>query len=155
MNDKPLHEYVREQYAFQRALLRRKYDIDIHRQELSPLQLNDILMKMVLSVHSESSELLDVMTNWKMHKQDHVIDRAKALEEYVDLFKFVLNIGVYMGVSQQEFDAAWDDKTNIIWARLRNDFPVIKAGERVERCECQVGMCTCPGSVLGTRPSGG
>lgn len=154
MNDKPLHEYVREQYAFQRSMLRRKYDIDIRHQELTPQQLNDILIKMVLSVHSESSELLDVMTNWKMHKQEHSIDRTKALEEYIDLFKFVLNIGVYMGVSQEEFDRAWDAKTNIIWARLRVDFPVVKTGERQERCECPVGMCTCPGNILGTRASG-
>jgi dimeric dUTPase (all-alpha-NTP-PPase superfamily) len=107
-----------------------KYGVDIVTESIPSELLNQILMKMVLSVHSESSELLDVVANWKMHKQEHAIDRPKALEEYVDLFKFVLNLGVYMDVTEEEFDEAWDAKTKVIWERLQNDLATSPSGER-------------------------
>lgn len=128
MVSKTLAHYIATQVQFQEVLIQRKYGKPL--RELTPQERNQILKDMVLSIHSESSELLDVATNWKLHKPDHPIDRARALEEYVDLFKFVINVFVYMGFFEDEFNWAFDLKTGVVWGRLEKDLAATPTVER-------------------------
>lgn len=113
--------YVIRQVQFQRALVRQKYRKELF--ELTPEELTEILQETVLSAISEASEFLNAATNWKSWHPELAIDRTKAIEELIDLFKFVLNIVLYMSVGTAEFNTMFDQKTCIVWDRFYKEFP--------------------------------
>lgn len=67
--------------------------------------------KWILYVMSELDELLKE-TNWKLHKPMKEIKREKIVEEWVDIFKFVLGIADIWGITNTEVYKAFMDKSS-------------------------------------------
>lgn len=71
-----------------------------------------------LQLVAEAVELLDEV-NWKHHrKADKAVDRGSLLAEAVDVQKFLINVLVAHGVTEDEFHAAWVAKTQLVQERL-------------------------------------
>ncbi len=117
-------ELLDVQIVFNRLVQDVKYGRAL--EDLTLSERNQAFKDTVLAVHSETSEFLD-RVNWKMHKQDQpAFDTERALEEVVDMVKYVFNFLVYMGVSAEDFDRKFQEKTQTVLSRFLTEFPEAK-----------------------------
>lgn len=114
---------LREQY--QRLYVWKRYGKSL--DHLTIEEKNAILKDMVLASVGELMEFLEKATNWKYHRPTHEIDRAKALEEYVDSFNYLLTPFIYMDITVEEFWAAFIKKHKVIGERFLTEFPDVIA----------------------------
>lgn len=80
--------------------------------------LTQFLKDMVLAAHVELSEALQEV-DWKPWKGGTgEVDRAKFVEEMVDVLHFCANILVAVGVTDAEIQEAYPAKTRVVRKRL-------------------------------------
>ena len=118
-------DFLLAQMPMQRRVVRQLYDSEF--EDLTQAQRNEILYKTTLSAITEWTEFLNAGTNWKMNKRVHPIDREKALEEYIDVLKFTLNVPLYMGFTVDEIRTMFRKKTAVVLTRFAEEF---QQGER-------------------------
>jgi NTP pyrophosphatase (non-canonical NTP hydrolase) len=101
-------------------------------EDLSKEQLNRLIIQQVLGGICELHEYLEKGTAWKDHRAVETIDHEAALEELVDVMKYVLNIFIYADVSLEEFAEAWNKKTQLVEARFNREFTTTASPSQVE-----------------------
>lgn len=114
-------DFLLAQVPLQQKLVKQIYGIESI-SRLSPEQRNELLIKMGLSLIGETMEFLEAATDWKVHKLPQPHDHDKALEEYVDLLKFALNIAIFMPFDMDKLKAMFQKKTAIVEARFKAEF---------------------------------
>ena len=119
LQDIHLGWFLKEQREFQELLCQAKYNCRV--KDLTSEQRNDILKTHVLMLMGESYELLDEL-NWKAHKKDREVNWEKVREEYVDMFKLVLNFLIYLDISTEELVQEFLAKSQVVRARLAQEF---------------------------------
>jgi len=84
---------------------------------------------LLLKVYEEVSEVVGAVHNysWRTRQegsenvafqlQETEQQRADVLEEIVDAFKYLLNVGMCYGLTPDKFYAAFIDKSTLNWAR--------------------------------------
>jgi dimeric dUTPase (all-alpha-NTP-PPase superfamily) len=117
---KLLSSFIHQQLLFQHYYVKKKLGKFLI--ELTPAERNGILKDMVLAAIGELIEFLEKGTNWK-HRAVHPIDRAAALEEFVDAMKYVFNIFIYMQIEEDEFSEAFKRKSKAVLERFFAEFP--------------------------------
>lgn len=71
-----------------------------------------------LCAHQELAEVMDSI-KWKTyHMYDKQYDEKHVLEEVIDCFKFVMNIGIVWGMTAETFQLEFLKKTNETLNRL-------------------------------------
>lgn len=116
-----LKSFILEQLKFQHYYVRKQFGKFL--PELTRQEKNLLIRDMVLAAIVELIEFLNKGTNWKSHRPEHAIDRAAALEEYVDAMKFLFNIFIYMDITEEEFSNAFRLKSQAVLARFFAEFP--------------------------------
>ena len=119
LQDIHLGWFLKEQREFQELLCQAKYNCRV--KDLTSEQRNDILKTHVLMLMGERYELLDEL-NWKAHKKDREVNWEKVREEYVDMFKLVLNFLIYLDISTEELVQEFLAKSQVVRARLAQEF---------------------------------
>lgn len=75
----------------------------------------------ILHLISETDSLLNTI-NWKIQdfsKDSKEVDRAEVLEEWIDIFKFWLSIGMMFGFSVADFEKMYWEKTEKVKERFK------------------------------------
>lgn len=116
-----LKSYILEQLKFQHYYVKKRFGKFL--PELTLKEKNGIIRDMVLAAIGELIEFLEKGTNWKGHRPEHEINRAEALEEYVDAMKYLLNIFIYMDIREDEFSEAFRLKSKAVFNRFFAEFP--------------------------------
>lgn len=75
---------------------------------------------LVGDIAQELSEIVRELKNSKKHRQTEVLDldRTKLVEEAVDAYKFFLELLIFIGVTPDEFFAAYCEKDAVINSRI-------------------------------------
>ena len=68
-------------------------------------------------ISKEVSEVLDCYP-WKFERGMHIPPREKLLEEMVDVFKFFCRLLIIHEVTPEEFEKAFNEKSDIVERRL-------------------------------------
>lgn len=118
---KLLSDYLLIQLRFQHYYVKKRFGKPL--TSLMQRERNDTVRDMVLAAIGELIEFLEKGTNWKGHRLEHEIDRAAAIEEYVDAMKYLFNIFIYMGITEKEFSAEFIRKSKIVQDRFFAEFP--------------------------------
>lgn len=118
---KQLSDYLLIQLRFQHYYVKKRFGKPL--TSLTQREKNDTVRDMVLAAIGELIEFLEKGTNWKGHRVEHEIDRAAAVEEYVDAMKYLFNIFIYMDITEKEFSAAFIRKSKIVQERFFAEFP--------------------------------
>jgi len=82
-----------------------------------------VIKDYLLHLMSETDSLLNTI-NWKIQdldKTDIKVDRDAALEEWIDIFKFWLSIGLMFGFTPADFYDMYWDKTRRVKIKMKND----------------------------------
>jgi hypothetical protein len=75
----------------------------------------------VLSAYTELSELLETM-NWKRHREDNIeFDKRLLLEEAVDVQKYLIGLLQQWGITEEEFQQAFKEKSEVVEFRWRQE----------------------------------
>lgn len=85
-------------------------------------QRNSAFKDTVLGIVAETVEFLD-RVNWKMHVHDRPYERSEQVMEVIDIFKYALNLLVYMDIEQLEFHDAFIQKSQLVLNRFVKEFP--------------------------------
>jgi len=85
-------------------------------------QRNAAFKDTILGIVSETAEFLD-RVNWKMHVHERAYNRTQQVMEVIDIFKYALNLLVYMDIDEPEFRQAFNEKTHIVLQRFAKEFP--------------------------------
>jgi hypothetical protein len=89
----------------------------------------------VLSAYTELSELLETM-NWKRHREDNIeFDKRLLLEEAVDVQKYLIGLLQQWGITEEEFQQSFKEKSEVVEFRWRQekgaDRASLKAAEKI------------------------
>ena len=118
-----MKKYIEIQKEFQKKL----HDIDSMSHEEKVKLSKDF----ILSAHKELSEVLDCF-KWKTHRnEDKNFVSSNLREELVDVFKFFVNLLVLWDINAEEFDKTFDDKTEVVEQRYKQEHIGAKPGEKV------------------------
>ena len=112
-----MSDLLAEQSEFQKTYVRWKYKKEL--EDLTDSERHEIIKQQVLALGSEVFEFLNRATNWKDHRAATTLDREAALEEYVDIGKYWLNLFIYMNISPGEFLKVFESKSRTVEARWR------------------------------------
>jgi hypothetical protein len=118
---KTLEDYIDYQERFQERVIALKFPGKEVPEELTPVERNDMVIKMVLSAIGELIEFLEKATNYKVHKLDRPIDMEAAIEEFVDAQKYIWNIPVYMPEIRSKFKEMFIRKSIIVEERMNQE----------------------------------
>ena len=117
-----MKKYIEIQKEFQKKL----HDIDSMSHEEKVKLSKDF----ILSAHKELSEVLDCF-KWKTHRnEDKNFVSSNLREELVDVFKFFVNLLVLWDINAEEFDKTFDDKTEVVEQRYKQEHIGAKPGEK-------------------------
>lgn len=76
----------------------------------------------ILHLISEADEFLREM-NWKNHrKQSQDFVRSNMLEEWIDIFKYWLSLGLVWGFTPEDFLAEYERKSAVVEQRYKQEF---------------------------------
>ena len=99
----PLHEIWSSQKIFNQQFVDFKNDIQYKQK---------ITKDYILHLMSEMDELLRTI-NWKLNsKEEKKINFEHFEEEWIDMYKYWLSIGIIWGISPEDFEKAYWKKTN-------------------------------------------
>ena len=108
-----------------------KYLIDQHNIQtrlLDPMGPDELtkIKENAFAIMNELSELIAEYPwkPWKTYDTNFVRNRQRVIEEAVDIFKFFCNILNVENITEEEFDKAWLEKTEIVINRFRNAKPL-------------------------------
>ena len=77
--------------------------------------------KYLLSIHTELSEVLGNL-DWKDHRKRYgPLVQSNILEELIDVQKYLWGLMQIHGVSVEDFTQAYEQKSLVIWDRLRSE----------------------------------
>jgi len=97
-----MQEIWNDQKAFSSRYFNYEPNIDI-------LQRN--IKECVLLLQRESFDLLECI-NWKVHSNNKIkLDYEKIKEEWIDIYKYWLTIGINLGINYEEFVDAYNKKS--------------------------------------------
>lgn len=125
----PWGYFLRSQLAFQEHLLREKFQTQSI-VGLTPEERQQFAVNMILSQIVELGELLGHL-NFKMHMFPRPMDREKVKEEWIDAFKYLLNIALYLEITPEEIFKKFKEKTSMVWERFSQELAT--ASPPVER----------------------
>lgn len=114
-----LRERFMTDLAAKRPAVLQKWPVEISKKESQQI-VRDTVLKGV----EEIFESLSHIRGWKPHRLTEIneFDKDAFLEEYVDAFNYFLSVLVILGVSEEEFFAAYIKKDKIIHDRLDKDY---------------------------------
>lgn len=114
-----LRERFMADLAAKRPAVLQKWPVEISKKESQQI-VRDTVLKGV----EEIFESLSHIRGWKPHRLTEIneFDKDAFLEEYVDAFNYFLSVLVILGVSEEEFFAAYVKKDKIIHDRLDKDY---------------------------------
>lgn len=93
----------------------------VNYEELDKQEKVEQTKEYVLHINSELDELLREMA-WKVHrKQDGHIIMSNLKEEWIDIFKYWLSIGLIWGFNPQEFLDEYYRKSSVVEQRFRQE----------------------------------
>jgi len=118
-----LQTLIEHRRSFQELYVYKRYGKPL--VHLTVEERNAILKDLIFAGVTEMIEFLEKATNWKDHRPTHEINRAAALEEFVDAFNFMLTPFIYMDISVEEFFAAFRKKGQIVMDRFVDEFPQV------------------------------
>ncbi len=92
--------------------------------DISTKQSQQVLRDTALKGIEEMFEALQHLKNWKPHRNTDMpdFDRQEFLEEVVDAFNYFLSVLVLVGVNEEDFFKAYEQKDSIIRDRLKNGY---------------------------------
>lgn len=91
-------------------LLQRRLQHRLREDDL-PEFMPDRIPITVTSIVAELGEILEEVQGWKdWRKEVPSVDREHLLEEYSDLMHFVINLGLYLGFSDQDLSRKFVEK---------------------------------------------
>lgn len=105
-------------------------------EHLTSQEKQSLTKDYVLHMISESNSLLDEV-NWKMHhKSDTVsINRRELILEWIDVFKYLLSIGLVWDITPEEFLQYFDEKSSLVEQRYLQEFSIKSDGQDVVICD--------------------
>ena len=105
-------------------LLQKKRDFPEFPVDMASKTGQRILKEISHDCMHELFESVHMLKNSKSHRKTEVkeIDRAKYIEELVDAQKFLLEILLLSGIGEDEFYAAFLEKTSVNTSRIENDY---------------------------------
>jgi len=104
-----LHEIWKRQEAFATKVDPRAYADDAPIGEKEQYTINT-----AYHIIRELAELVDE-TNWKSHvKYKKPINKSNIIEEYIDVFKFFINLGLIWGISADDVVAEFARKSTVV-----------------------------------------
>lgn len=112
-------ELIEKQREFQVKYIRLKYGKDLY--ELILQERENLIISQVLRLMGECYEFLDKATNWKDHREAHILDREAAIEEYIDIGKYWINIFIYMEMTPHEFLSQFRKKSQLVLERWERE----------------------------------
>src|SRR3972149_8434485 len=75
----------------------------------------------VLYAFAELAELLNEIPGWKWHRSDRrALDKKRLVDEFADVFVFLLNVLIHAGVSVEELEQGLTKTLNKNLDRLNN-----------------------------------
>lgn len=90
-----------DQKAFSSLFFDFKEDLDLVQKNIK---------EQILLMSKESFDLLDLL-NWKSHQNKKEIDFEKVKEEWIDVFKYWLTIGINLGITPEDFIKKYEEKS--------------------------------------------
>ena len=104
------------------VMFKEQYDLQLFLEEISiSNELNQAKVdKTVLCIIDELFELLRE-TNYKYWRKHKEIDMPKLKMEYIDIFKFVLNLGLHLGITPNELFKLFIRKNSLNYQRKLGD----------------------------------
>ncbi len=75
----------------------------------------------ILSIHRELGEILDTIP-WKLHRKNEVKkSETNTAEEFIDCFKFLLNLCLIWKIDDDKFVKEFDRKTMVVWQKYNQE----------------------------------
>lgn len=85
--------------------------------DLSPAQVNDLHLRLCTHLSGEIEELVRT-ADWKIHSKGSLATTRTILQEIIDVQKFLINLAVLHGVTPDEFEEAFDQKSDVVEQRV-------------------------------------
>jgi len=101
--------------------LQRRFNESINGIPSDDTERQAMTKEYILHLISECDELLNSI-NWKMHRvHDKVVSRSKLKEEWIDLFKYVLSIGLVWGFDHSDLVSEFYRKSAVVKVRYHQE----------------------------------
>lgn len=115
--------------------------------ELTLKQKQEFTEKYVLHLLSEANSLLDTV-NWKMHHKDNVsVCRENVILEMIDVWKYLLSIGLLWDLTPEEFIAKYNEKSRLVEQRYIQEFQD-RSGRDIVICDIDGVLSDYPSNFL-------
>lgn len=89
---------------------------------LTDSEKQEMTKEYVLHLLSEANSLLETI-NWKMHhKKDLKVNRSDVILEIIDVWKYLLSIGLIWDLTPEEFLRVYDEKSQLVEQRFLQEF---------------------------------
>lgn len=115
-----MNKVFNKQKEFLAKFLKDKYNLEL--DSLSKEEQQKWTKEMILSCSKETHELLDII-KWKTHRyeQNSEINNDNFLEQTVDAFKYLLNICILNGITDESFYTKFEEKSKIVDIRFEQE----------------------------------
>jgi dimeric dUTPase (all-alpha-NTP-PPase superfamily) len=112
-----MNNYLKEIWEEQKSFQKNFFDTE----NISEKERVQMIKENVLSTHRELSEILGELPTklHRAHKEDYDIEKAR--EETIDCFKFLLNISILLGMTEESFYSKFIEKSKIVRMRYEEE----------------------------------
>lgn len=125
MNLEILNQMWEENREFQKAIV-------VNLQSLSEEEKVKLTKETALHIVTEINELLTATGKWKKVLQEESLpSKAGIAEELIDIFKFIVNIGIFWEVTPEDFVNEFIRKSQVNWQKFRQATLPLSKDERI------------------------
>jgi len=110
-----------------------KFNANFIREDASEQEKQAYTKDLIIHLEHELHEVLDE-TNWKMHKHSsNPVDLHMIREEVVDAFKYLLDIAITWGMTPEQFEHIFNEKSDFVEFRyeMEQKLEELRDGDRV------------------------
>lgn len=99
-------------------------------KDMNEIEITDWTKQMILELFSEVNEFLREI-NFKRHRKPTITIKSNMIEEWIDIFKYWLTIGILQGWTPEDFTTEFWRKSEVVAQRFEQEKNAIVGGKLV------------------------